>query len=71
MRRNQKNHKRRSTKLVQRPLIYTWYLPSNFLPSSFFLLPYSWHPLHPSSESVAELPTDIGLTSVTSVTSVT
>jgi len=41
MRRNQKNHKRRSTKLVQRPLIYTWYLPSNLLPSSVFLLPSS------------------------------
>ena len=39
MRRNQNNHKRRSTKLVQRPLIYTWYLPSNLLPSAFCLLP--------------------------------
>ena len=48
MRRNQKNHKRKSTKLVQRPLIYTWHLPSNLLPSSFFLLLSSFF-LLPSS----------------------
>ena len=48
MRRNQKNHQRRSIKLVQRPLIYTWYLPSSLLPSSFFLLPSSFF-LLPSS----------------------
>jgi hypothetical protein len=42
MRRNQQNHKRISTKLVQRLLIYTWYLPFNLLPSSFFLLPSSF-----------------------------
>src|SRR6476469_557139 len=48
MRINQKNHKRRSTKLVQRPLIYTWYLPSHLPPSSFFLPPPTFF-LLPSS----------------------
>ena len=67
MRRNQKNHKRRSTKLVQRPLIYTWYLPSNLLPSSFFLTSVT------SVTSVERIRcrTSFFLTSVTSVTSVT
>ena len=83
MRRNQKNYKRRSTKLVQRPLIYTGDLPSNLLPASSNLIPYSFFPptlfLIPSSLQPPTFfllpsslqPSSFFLTSVTSVTSVT